>query len=154
MDNKQKVIIVVLVVVLVVFVVVLAVMAGSGDDGDAGSFESDRGGVFGLLGGDPATVPPGEVGGDCGRQGNTVTVQTSCDLEVGPSDQRMRLVRMRAIDEIEVTAPAPEDADFDIEKELEAGAEVAIAVDADGAEIDLDCGFGQTCRVVLLEGQS
>lgn len=154
MDNKQKVLIAVLVAVVVLFVVAIAVRGGSGGEGDAGEVSSDRDSFLARLGGDPAAVRPEEIGGNCGRSGTQITVNGSCDLEVGPSDQRMRVVRLRTADEIDVEAPAPEDADFDIEKELEPGDEVAIAVDSEGASIDLDCGLGRTCNLTLLGGES
>jgi hypothetical protein len=154
MDNKQKVMIAVLVAVVLLFVVAIAVGTQSGE-GDAKGASEDRDGLLASLGGDPATVPPDQLGGDCERQGTTLVVEGSCDLDVPAADDRMRLVRLRVQQgSVDVSAPAPEDADFDIEKELpddEGKADVAIAVDREGTTIDLNCiGLGQTCTVVLL----
>lgn len=153
MDSKQKSVIAVLAAVVVLFVVALAVRPGGGE-GDASAIGSDRGGVFGSFGGDPAAVPADELTGSCGRQADTIQVAGSCELRVRPSEDRMRLVRLRTNDDIEVTAPAPGDADLEIEKELEAGEEVSVAVDSGGAEIGLGCGFGQTCTLVVLGADS
>lgn len=154
MDNKQKVLIAVLVAVVALFVVAIAIRGGSGGEGDASAVSSDRDGLLARLGGDPAAVRPEEIGGDCGRQGLQVVVNGSCDLRVGPSEQRMRVVRLRTAADIDVTAPAPEDADFEIEKELAAGDEVAVAVDSGGASIELDCGFNQQCTLTLLGSET
>src|SRR5215204_123766 len=101
MDNKQKVLIVVLVGIVVLFVVAIAIRAGSGGEGDAGAVSADRDSFLGRLGGDPAAVPPDEIGGSCGRTGSQITVNVSCDLEIGPSEERMRLVRLRTANAIE-----------------------------------------------------
>lgn len=152
MDSKQKVVIAVLVAVVVLFVVALAVRPGGGE-GDASTIGS---GLLGSLGGDPAAVPANELTGSCGRQADLIQVTGSCELRVPPSTDRMRLVRLRTNNNIKVTAPAPGDADLEIKKDLKAGEEVSIAVDSDGAEIGLDCraGFGQTCTLVVLGGDS
>jgi hypothetical protein len=153
MDSKQKVVIVALAAVVILFVVALAVQSG-GEEGDASSIGSGPGGLLGSFGGSPAAVPASELTGSCGRQASTIRVEGSCELRVRPSEDRMRLVRLRTNDEIDVTAPAPGDADFDIDKELDAGQEVSVAVDAGGAEIHLGCGFGKTCTLVVLEADS
>ena len=153
MDSKQKVVIAVLVAVVVLFVVALAVRPGGGE-GDAGAIGSDGGGLLGSFGGNPAAVPANELTGSCGRQANMILVEGSCELEIRPSEDRMRLVRLRTNDEIEVSAPAPGDADLEIEKELKDGEEVSIAVDSGGAEINLNCGLGRTCALVVLGADS
>lgn len=151
MDNRQKVVIGVLVAVVLLFVVAVVVQTQS-DEGDAGAVSSDREGLLQSIGGDPAAVRLDELSGDCVRPNGTLIVQGSCDLEVAASDQRMRLVRLRTLQAISISAPAPEEADFDIEDDLEPGKEVEIAVDRDGAEIELNCGFGNTCTLTVLGG--
>lgn len=151
MDNRQKAVIVVLVAVMLLFVVAVVVQTTS-DDGNAATSSEDREGLLQSLSGDPAAVRLDDLRG-CQRQGDTLIVETACDLDVLPSDDRMRLLRLHAQDPIGVTAPAPDEANFKIEKELAAGDEVAVAVDRDGAEIELACGFGQTCVVLIGGGQ-
>ncbi|MGH3450254.1 MAG: hypothetical protein ACRDQW_05895 [Haloechinothrix sp.] len=153
MSGAQKAGIAALVAVVVLFVVAVVLSAGS-EQGDA-SAEQD--GALGTLldrFGDPAAAGPRELSGSCLQPTGTLLVQGSCALLVAPSEQRMRLVRLRAGEQsITVSAPAPEDADFTVRKRVKPGEEVGVAVDSGGAVISLRCqGFGRLCEPELVQG--
>lgn len=151
MSTGQKALLAGLVAIVVLFVI--AVGAGAGNErGDAGA---DQGGLVGSLldrFGDSGGVEPGELNGACVRPDGTLVVQDPCVVEVAPSAQRMRMLRLRSNRPVTVSASAPGEADFTMNKTFRAEDLIEVAVDSDRARIVLVCGFGGVCVLTLAGG--
>lgn len=142
-------VLVVLVVVVAVFVASVA-RGGSRGRGDSGDGE---GGLVGFVAdrvGGAADVAPEDLRPGCtvGAAGQLL-FDGSCEVVVGPADDRLRTVRVTPRHEVSVTTVAPENDDLELEGDLEPQKETAIAIGADGGTFTLDCdaGIGTTCRV-------
>jgi hypothetical protein len=138
-------------VVIVVLFVGSVVMGARQDDGSS----TDSNGLVDRLGsvaGDPSAVARADVSAGCidDEDPNLLVMTGGCTVVVR-SEGDLRLLRLLAIDAIEVEAPAPE-GDLDVESEVDAGKEVAVAVSEGETEIDIDClgGLVAECRVRLV----
>jgi len=138
-------------VVIVVLFVGSVVMGARQDDGSS----TDPNGLVDRLAsvaGDPSAVARADVAAGCvDDEDPDLLVMTGGCTVVVRNDGDLRLLRLLAIDAIEVEAPAPE-GDLEVESEVDAGQEVSVAVGEGVTEIDIDCvGIGLTeCRARLV----
>jgi transcription elongation GreA/GreB family factor len=144
-------------VAILVGVVLVVLFVGSvmvGARRDDGSSTGSNGLVDRLasVAGDPSAVARADVVAGCvdDEDPDLLVVTGGCTVVVR-NESDLRLLRMLAVDAIEVEAPAPE-GDLDVESEVGAGEEVSVAVGEGETEIDIDCiGIGLTeCRARLV----
>jgi hypothetical protein len=140
-------------VVLVVLFVGSVLVGARKDDGSS----TDSNGIIDRLAsvaGDPSAVARADVAADCvdDDDPDLLVITGGCTVAVR-NDGDLRLLRLLAIDALEVEAPAPE-GDLEVESEVDAGEEVSVAVGEGVTEIDIDCiGIGLTeCRARLVAG--
>jgi hypothetical protein len=140
-------------VAVLVGVVIVVLFAGSvavGARRDDGSSTDSNGLVDRLasLAGDPSAVTRADVAAGCvdDEDPDLLVMSGGCTVVVR-NDGDLRLLRLLALDAIELEAPAPE-GDLEVESEVGAGEEVSVAVGEGETEIDIDCiGIGLTeCR--------
>lgn len=142
---------VVLVVVLVLAFAGALVLAGDRGEARAGG---DQDGLLAPLlerFDEQAGVTRQELSGSCGEIAfdGSLVFGGSCALEVAASDQRIRRLRLVAVDGLDVEAPTPGEGDGTVAATVEAGESLDVAVGEDGGVVELDCGFLGDCRVRL-----
>lgn len=154
----KKLLIGALVAVVVLFVVAVG-FGTTAEEGDAGG---DQDGPVGALLDrfrNQSAVAPDELSGECvpdtgpavPQSDGVLTVSGSCALRVGVSENRIRLLRLSALDPIVVSALTPGENPREVKSRLPKGdkTDLEVAVEKEGTTVAVFCaGFGP-CRLQL-----
>jgi len=144
-------------VVVVLVVVVLAALVGavamSGRRGTTTTAPVDRkgfpAGLADRLGG-TGRVDADDIEIRCEVVDGVITFSGSCEIAIAGSDERLRLLPLRAVSALTVIAPAPEaEEDYLIEDEVDAGQDVTLAIGAGRTVVTLGCGLGASCAATI-----
>jgi hypothetical protein len=149
-----KVGIIILVVVAALFVG--ALVAGGTHDGN-GSAKSDRNGALDRLteaAGDPASVKPGDLRGDCVSEDDPtlLTFTGGCVVTV-TNDSGIKVLRLVTDQPVTISAPAPR-GDSTVEADVDPGDEQSVAVGDGETEVGIACraGINVPCNARIVTG--
>lgn len=150
MSRRQKNV----VVAVFALVVGLFALASGTRQGGPADLAGGQGGVVGWLGkalGERAVVAEPDLAAACPTANGQLAIAGSCRLTVKQHRGGLRTLRLRAVDEVTVTAPVPQQ-DRAATDTVRADEELKVAVGAEGAEITVACASTPRCAVVLVRG--
>lgn len=144
---------------LVAVVVLFVVAVGFGTTAEEGDASGDQKGPVGALLDrfrNQSAVAADELSGECVRDtgpppDGVLTVSGSCALRVAESEDRIRLLRLSALDPIVVSALTPGENPREVKSRLPKGdkADLEVAVEEEGTTVAVFCAGFRPCRLQL-----